>query len=676
MLSKKKASQKILRQLAARNVKKSAEDYLIYFFTLTFAVCLFYTFNSIEAQFMSLNLPDTYNFLEAAKSVMRGCSVFVCLIIGFLIIYSNSFLMKRRKREFAIYGVLGMEQKDIGRLLTRETARIGGISLLCGLPLGIAVSQLLAMATAKLAYGSVEKYTFVFSAEALAYAVFFFVLTFVVVHVFRLRELRKMQLVDLLQAERKNEEIPEKGNVGILLFSFSLLLTGAGYWVIFAWKNVDFFKTTAVFSVLIAVGTLLLFLSAAPLVLKILKKKKRFYYRNLNLFVVNQLGSRMKKEGFSLAVVCILMYFSVSVMGIGTGLGQSFISEKSKMAPYDLSVVYYYGGIGKNDEALKRGTIKESLEMQNAETADFLGNTGELTIYEHDNLTSAMLFGNFETKSKLQIPLTSDVPIEIVGVDDYNQIRALQGKPQVVLGESEYALTYNEPSAEKMLKSYMEQGKTLSIAGAELSLKKDGLYRQTIYNRNVYLDFGTLIVPQKIAEKNSPVMKVMDAILTGEKEDGYHAIHRDEMQRRLRDFLFQSREDLFIEFLSDQVMVTYLGIYLGITFLVTAGAVLALQQLTQTTDNETYYGLLYKLGAGTGTMKKALKAQLGIYFGLPLFVAAIHSGITIYGIYRGVPYLSAWDIAQNVLFAAGLAVTMYSIYFITTYAGCKRILKL
>ncbi|MCB6607234.1 ABC transporter permease [[Clostridium] symbiosum] len=674
MLSKKKTSQKLLRQLASKNVKKSAEDYLVYFFTLTFAVCLFYTFNSIEAQFRALNLPDTYNFLEAAKSVMAGCSAIVCLIIGFLVVYSNSFLMKRRKREFAIYGILGMEQKDISRLLARETIRIGGISLLCGLPLGVAVSQILAMVTARMANGNVGNYTFVFSAEAMAAAVIFFVLTFAVVHIFRLWELRKMKLIDLLLAEQKNEGMPEKGNAWGILFIFALLLTGAGYWVIYTWRNVDFLKTAAVFSALVAAGTLLFFLSAAPVLLKVLKKKKGFYYRNLNLFVVNQLGSSMKKEGFSLAAVCILMYFSVSVMGIGTGMGQSFISEKSKMVPYDLSVIYYYDGIGTNEEMIKNGSIKEALEKQNAETADYLGKTGELTFYEDDNFTSRQLFGQFETKSRLQIPLTGEMPIDMVGVDDYNEIRALQGKPPVVLGETEYALTYSEPSVEEMLKNYMEQGGPLTVSGTELSLKKDGLYRQTLYNRNAYLDFGTLIVPQKIAEKHRPFMRVMDAVLLGEKEGCYDAMHRDEML--LSGFLFQGREDLFIDFLSGQLMVSYLGIYLGITFLITAGAVLALQQLTQATDNEKRFALLYKLGAGSGTMRKALKAQLGFYFGLPFLVAAFHSGVTMYGVYQGIPYLSAWDISRNVLFASGLAVAMYSIYFITTYAGCKRILKL
>ena len=246
----------------------------------------------------------------------------------------------------------------------------------------------------------------------------------------------------------------------------------------------------------------------------------------------------------------------------------------------------------------------------------------------------------------------------------------------MTLGESEYALNYNEPETEELLKEYLSQKETLNISGTTLSLKENGLYRMTIYNRNVYLDIGTLIVPQKIAEQNKPFMSIMNAMIAGDKAIVNEAVHRDELRMNVGGFLFNSQEDLFIEFLSNQLMLSYLGIYLGITFLITAGAVLALQQLTQTADNEKRYKLLYQLGVDADAMRKTLKMQLGIYFGLPFLVAAIHSGITMYGVYQDVPYLTSRDIAQNVLFAAGLAVVVYSIYLVTTYAGCKRILKL
>ncbi len=687
MFSEKKTPKKVLRRLAAGNVRKSAEDYLIYFFTLTFAVALFYTFNSIQEQFAALNLPDTYNFLSAAESAIVGCSVLVSLIVGFLILYANHFMMKRRKREFAIYGILGMEQSDIGGMMTRETVRIGGISLLCGLPLGVAVSQLLALVTTRLAYGNVENYTFVFSVKAMVLAVCFFALTFAAVHVFRLIEFKRAKLIDLLQADRKNEEVPERSRAGVLFGALAVLIIALGYGMIFCWQDVDLFKAAGVSGALVSFGTVLFFLSASAVLLGVLKRRKNYYYRGLNLFVVSQLGSRMRRDGLSLAIVCILMYLSVSVMGGGTGLGQSFIKEKNRMVPYDLSVIYYFDGFGKTDEAMRRGRIAQELARRDTGLSGYLEKTAEIMFYVEPGLTMRDVFGEYEGAARPGRQLYEDDPLFVVGVDDYNRIRALTGLAPVSLGEAEFALNYNEPEAEHTLASYVNRGadgapadgaseKTLEISGTRLTLKADGLNKMTIYNRNVFLDIGTVIVPQRIAEQSQPYMRIMDAMFSEGGESVYEAVQRSQVLMGADGFLFQSREDLFIEFLSNQLMVSYLGIYLGITFLVTAGAVLALQQLTQAADNERRYALLSKLGAGAGAMRKALRAQLGVYFGLPILVAAVHSGVTMYGIYRDIPYLSAQNIAQNILFAAGLAAVIYSVYFLTTYTGCKRILKL
>ena len=112
MRSKKRISKKVFKELAAKNVKKSAKDYFIYFFTLTFAVCLFYTFNSIKDQFEILGIPDTFNYLAASQGAIAAVSVVSCMIIGFLVSYANRFLMKRRKKEFGVYFTLGMDRRD------------------------------------------------------------------------------------------------------------------------------------------------------------------------------------------------------------------------------------------------------------------------------------------------------------------------------------------------------------------------------------------------------------------------------------------------------------------------------------------------------------------------------------------------------------------------------------
>lgn len=191
---------------------------------------------------------------------------------------------------------------------------------------------------------------------------------------------------------------------------------------------------------------------------------------------------------------------------------------------------------------------------------------------------------------------------------------------------------------------------------------------------NVLSDIATIVVPQKVTEGQKPYMRIMDANYEGNASDAYHALLDDML--KVKGFDYSSQKDIQIQIMSDKLMATYIGGYLGITFLVTAGAVLALQQLTQSADNKKRYNLLYKMGAGEKAMKKSLMTQMLFYFGLPFLVAAIHSGFIMAGVYRTIPYLTGADIARNILLASGLAVVLYGIYFITTYSGSKRILKL
>lgn len=674
MLFKRRISKKVFRQLASKNVKKSAKDYFIYFFTLTFAVCLFYTFNSIGAQFTAFDIPDTLNYLAAAQGAMAGVSVLVCGIIGFLVVYANRFLMKRRKKEFGIYSVLGMERRDISRILMKETVLIGSFSLIAGLVLGVLASQGLTMITAKVAGVGLNSYSFIFSPQAMAASVIFFGLIFLFVHIFNVREMKRMKLIDLLYADRKNEEVPEEKKRAFLKGLLALGLIIGGYAVIFLLNDRDLFKALGGGSTLIGIGTILLFFSIAGLLIKFLKKRKKFYYRSLNLFVVNQLGSRMKSAGFSVAVVCILMYLSVSIMGIGMGMGQSSMSKIDKVAPYDASIIYYFDG-DENEDAVRQNGIEGELKAKNAKSAQYLGSSGEITFYEQENLKMQELFGKSAQGNKYMEKLFKKGNVMYVGVDDYNRVRNLQGEDAVTIGDNEYALTYSEPQSKEILEKYAEQAQsTLEIGNSILSLKEGGIYSAVLYNANVFDDIATIVVPQAAVEGQNPFMKILNTKYQGNVQEAYDALLDDML--KINEFDFRSQKDIQIEIMSDKLTVTYIGGYLGITFLVTAGAVLALQQLTQSADNKKRYDLLYKMGAGEQAVKKSLMTQMVFYFGLPFVIAAVHSGFIMAGIYRTIPYLTAGDVARNILLTSGLAVVLYGIYFVMTYSGSKRILKI
>lgn len=672
MRSKKKVSKKILKELASKNVKKSAGDYFLYFFTLAFAVCLFYTFNSIKAQFGVLGIPDTLNYLAASQGAVAAVSVISCIITGFLVAYANNFLMRRRKKEFGIYFVLGMDRNDVNRLLMKETVKIGAVSLLSGLLLGIFTSQGLSMITARLAGAGLDNYHFVFSPEAVAAAIFFFAATFACVHIFNTRQIKKMKLIELLYAGRKNEELGEPKKREVMLTLLSVVLMAAGYYVIFKWAGTSFITSILTGGALAAVGTILFFYSAAGVVMRMLKLRKSFYYRRLNIFNVNQLGSRIKTAGVSIAVVCILLFLAVSAMSISMGLGQSEIIGQKRLIPYDISIEYTFGD--ERDSEFKSHTINELLQKENTELLKYIGPSAEFTLYTLGDLKDYELFGPF-AEGKREVVLFGDYPVTMIGLEDYNRVLKLQGKEPVSLNENQYALVYNHPDAKKVLERYAQaQDKPMEIGNTLLTLKDGAIYETTLNNQNVFTDTGVLLIPQKAAENCRPYMKISNSMYKGNKDDAYEAVKNDMLN--VNAFIYKSSTDLKVELMSNQLTNMYVGNYLGIIFLVTAGAVLALQQLTQASENERRYQLLSKLGIDERERKRSLLTQMKVYFGLPFIVASVHSAFIIAGVYQVIPYLSTSEILQNVIFGAGLATGIYIIYFMATYAGSKQILKL
>lgn len=151
-----------------------------------------------------------------------------------------------------------------------------------------------------------------------------------------------------------------------------------------------------------------------------------------------------------------------------------------------------------------------------------------------------------------------------------------------MLGEQEYAIAYNVPEIKDTVNTYRDRNHQIELYGRMLTLKSGGVYEITLYNRNRMLDYGTLIVPQSVALQGVPYARILNAMYAGDAEDGYGAVRSDML--RITDFAYNSQKDIYVEILSDKLTASYIGCYLGITFLVTAGAVLALQKLTQSAD--------------------------------------------------------------------------------------------
>ena len=210
----------MLFNLSLKNIRKSFKDYAIYFFTLILGVAIFYIFNSLESQTVMLKLnSSTKDIIKLMNNVLSGVSVFVSFILGFLIVYANQFLMKRRKKEFGIYMILGMSKKQISKILLVETITIGLISLVIGLVLGVALSQVMSIVVANMFEADMTKFTFVFSLSAWIKTMIYFGIMYLLVMVFNTIQVNRQQLIKLLTANRQNEEVKLKNTylcIGIL----------------------------------------------------------------------------------------------------------------------------------------------------------------------------------------------------------------------------------------------------------------------------------------------------------------------------------------------------------------------------------------------------------------------------------------------------------------------------
>ncbi|MGL5173534.1 MAG: FtsX-like permease family protein, partial [Olsenella sp.] len=193
-------------RLALGNVRKSARDYAVYFITLVLGVAVFYAFNTISDQASFLST-DAREMVQAVGQLMLFVTVFLAFVLGFLMVYANNYLVKRRKQEFGLYQLLGMTRAQVSLVLFLETALASLASFVVGLLTGVLLSQLLVFVTAALFNDRVTNFTFHFSSFAALFTLGCFVLIFVVMLAFNLRMLRKVDLADLMSASRKNEQV-------------------------------------------------------------------------------------------------------------------------------------------------------------------------------------------------------------------------------------------------------------------------------------------------------------------------------------------------------------------------------------------------------------------------------------------------------------------------------------
>jgi len=694
----------MLFKLSLKNMKKSIKDYAIYFLTLVLGVAIFYMFNSLDSQEAMLQVSEsTHEMITLLISMLGFVSVFVAVVLGLLIVYANNFLINRRKKEFGIYMTLGMGRRQISKIILMETIFVGIISLIGGLVIGIFVSQFMSILVAKLFEADMSEFKFVFSKGACIKTCIYFAVMYLAVMFFNAFTVSKYKLINLLNATKKNEKIKIRNPfLAILVFIIGASILGYAYYIVTVKTNTLKVEKDLIKPILMGiVGTVAVFWSLSGFILITVQKIKNVYLKETNMFVLRQINNKINTTVASMSVICIMLFMTITILSSSLSLRNSMQNDLIEMTPVDLNLEKNANlpEVYKNAYGKEISTTEEQREDSRLLISETLKNNGldmnilkdivEIPIYSIDELTIEKFLGNkFEEIEKEYPFLIYSSKEKIIKISDYNKIAELYGIEKYTLNDDEYIMICEFDSQVQIRNRVLVDGNnTLEIAGNKYKSKygkcKEGFINMSTSHTNI----GFLVVPDSCNLTEEMKVKYFLA-------SNYNA--RTDEEKEEIEKIFTERDSSLIQNLDKNgieldgstkitliesslgltTIIIFIAIYLGLIFLIASSVILALKQLTDSSDNKQRYTILRKIGCDERMINKALFRQIGIFFGMPLVLAIIHS---IFGIQFALNLLSgiakASELLPSIIVTIIIMGTIYGSYFLATYFGSKNIIK-
>lgn len=671
-------------KLALKNVTRSIRDFAVYFLTLTFGVCLFYVFNSIDAQQAMLQLTESKkSYVLQMIEMMSYVSVFVAVVLGLLIVYANRFLMKRRKRELGLYLLMGMRRGAISRLLIGETLLIGLFALGVGLAIGVFASQIMSVFTARLFEADMTSFRFVVSPGAVGKTVACFAVIFLVVMAFNTVMVSRCRLIDLLAAGKKNEN-PGVGNVWVSvgLFALAVLALGWAYlWVL----DTGMFSESLGWQILLGcVGTVLFFASLSGFLVKAAQLFPGFYYRNLNCFILRQVNSKINTVFFSMSVICLMLFVTICALAGGLGMSEAFSLQSRQQNPYGASF-YYLVREGKptRDIALRLQQDGVPLEQFARSWSQADLRSAPLVLEEQRAVEALLALGYTEEMIRDQADFSQEEG-NVLSLSQYNAARRLANLPEARLEPGRYLLCV-PPGIAPVMEAYRQAVGTVTLGGVTYQPGPCAVVEEPLSTGISQAEGVTVVLTDEEAEQYPLSGLLLNVQLKEGMEDGaalkqalanVYTQERAETEDDWRPYdVLATRQAILDQGVGVKSLILFLAVYIGLVFLITSAAVLSLQQLSEAADNAGRYRLLRKLGAKEKTVRRALYAQIGIYLALPMALAVLHSAVGLEVVRRSFQSAVALDIGPSALATAGLLLVVYGGYFLATCFGAQSIVR-
>lgn len=430
----------MLCKLAWGNVRRAGRDYLVYLLTLTLGVTVFYAFNTISMQVDIAGI-DEKGLAQVMGSMLGNLTYFLAGVMAFLMVYANNFIMKRRKKEFGLYQVLGMGRGRVATIMALETVIVSVGAFVAGIVLGVGLSQLMTFFTASLFKTQIANFHFFFSVHAFSLTLAYMLVMFVLTLLLNLRAVRRTKLIELMGAERRNESIKTRNPwIAIAIFAVGVALVGVAYYRLLR----DGFPLTAtdsklqeamtqfgITTAMVTVGTFALFWGLSGMLIKLLQSLRGVYWRGLNMFTVRQLAAKVNTVCFSMGVIAMLLFLAITSVTCGMSIANVMNENLERYNPVDVSQTYVYYTPDTLD------FYKESFNPSEADRMVLADSTVDLYSAWHGDPWHGDRKGksadnNDETGKKVNI---ADVAGEHVQIDSYLSYPVGGSNPSVTPSE-------------------------------------------------------------------------------------------------------------------------------------------------------------------------------------------------------------------------------------------------
>lgn len=719
----------MLCKLAWGNVRRAGRDYLVYLLTLTLGVTVFYAFNTISMQVDIAGI-DEEGLAQVMGSMLGDLTYFLAGVMAFLMVYANNFIMKRRKKEFGLYQVLGMGRGRVATIMALETVIVSVVAFVAGIVLGVGLSQLMTFFTASLFKTQIANFHFFFSVHAFNLTLACMLVMFVLTLLLNLRAVRRTKLIELMGAERRNESIKTRNPwIAIAIFAVGAVLVGVAYYRLLR----DGFPLTAtdsklqeamnqfgITTAMVTVGTFALFWGLSGMLIKLLQSLRGVYWRGLNMFTVRQLAAKVNTVCFSMGVIAMLLFLAITSVTCGMSIANVMNENLERYNPVDVSQTYvyytpdtldYYKGYkgyvnpseadrmvladttvdlypawhgkgksaGNNDETGKKVNIAdvagEHVQIDSYLSYPFGGSNPSVTPSEMcktmgEKLPKAFGGSNADTMGLFVTPASQ-----------YNKLRQMMGEEPVSIGRDQYLLTCDMGGElVELYTKYMADGHALTLGGHTLKPATDKSDEDTaaIANSAMGSNPGTVVVADELLSQLN-LQPYSSSLLVNYKQ-GMDTTEADEsIKYTLLDNLlvdgkepgvwgtFITRSEMYTQAAQMNGLISYLAIYIGFVLVVACAAILSIQQLSNVADGSRSYRVLAQIGCDDRQIRHSVMAQQAVFFLFPLAVGLAHSFVALKVIIEMVSIFGNMSIGGTVGLTCAIFLAAYGGYFLVTY---------